>query len=167
MKKTEESLNVGPLLQQILNRHPAFFSNPFGDWSEVAGEQVAKNSRPASLKKKSLLIIVLDSVWKHHLELCKEDLLKKINKGRPEPLVEKIVIRVGELPEAEPALNPDHKLLKKIKPKKYRPVKKKPATKYPLTPHEKALLKSISDPELREACARLLKITVPEPQEDS
>ncbi|MGV8074229.1 MAG: DciA family protein [Syntrophobacteraceae bacterium] len=166
MKKPNPASSLGPLLQQVLKQHPAFSSTSFGEWSEVAGEQVAKNSQPISLKKKVLKVIVHDSVWKHHMELCKNELIDKINKGRPEPVVEKIVIRVGALPEMAPPLNPEHRLLEKIKPKKYRHSKKKAVTQIPLTPDEKALLKNISDPELRAVCTRLLKKALPEAPEE-
>jgi hypothetical protein len=156
--------SVGVLVQQILETHPAFSANPIGDWQELVGEQVALNSQPKSLKNKKLEVIVYDSIWKHHLELNKELIMERINQGRPEPLVEKMLIRVGEIPESPPELNLHHKKLGKIKSKHHRSKKKK-APRRSLTKEEKALLRQLPDPELRAIGARLFKL-IPSEQED-
>ncbi len=151
------SLKAGALLKRFLQRHPAFSANPIGDWKELVGEQVARYTRPRSLKKKVLVIAAHDSVWKHHLEQLKEVLAEKINGKRPEPVVEEIVIKVAQIPEAVPLLNPAHKDLQKLKGKKSA-LRKKPKTPVrKLTPEEQSLLKGLSDPELRELGAKLLK----------
>jgi len=151
------SLKAGDLLKRFLQRHPAFSANPIGDWKELVGEQIARYTRPRSLKKKVLVIAAHDSVWKHHLEQLKEVLAEKINGKRPEPVVEEIVIRVAQIPEAVPLLNPAHKDLQKLKGKKPA-LRKKPKTPVrKLTPEEQSLLKGLSDPDLRELGAKLLK----------
>jgi len=156
LKTPDHEAAAGALMLRVLQGHSAFIPNPVGDWAEIAGEQVAAYSQPVSLKKKVLLVIAYDSVWMHHIELNKEALIDNINRGRKEPLVEKINIRVGEVPLAPPVLNPNHRLLDKIEPKHQRPKKKKKAPQRPLTPEEKALLKSLTDPELRAVAKRLL-----------
>jgi hypothetical protein len=149
---------LGQLARAVLGDHPAFSANPLGDWAELAGEQVARYSQPVSLKKKVLLIVAHDSVWKHSLEMEKDALKAKINHGRPEPLVEKIVIKVGEVPETLPALNPGSRELEKSGRKRYRPKKliKIPSRK--LTPEDKELIRRLH-PDLKKAAERLLKKT--------
>lgn len=151
---------LGELSKKALEDHPAFAANPLGDWKDLVGEQVARHSAPKSFKGKVLVVTAHDSIWKHHLELNRQALMDRINAGRPEPLVEKIVVKVGELPEAPPELNPNHKKLQKIKPRRQTRKKPKPKRRA-LTEEEKALLKRISDKELRQAGRRLLQL-IPE-----
>jgi hypothetical protein len=149
---------VGHLVGLLIERHPSFSTNPVGDWKELVGDQVARYCQPQSLKQKVLIVAAYDSVWKHHLELHKEALIEKINLGQPEPLVKKIVVRVGELPEDAPRLNPDNRSPAPSGTGKNPEKKKK--RKIPnrrLTPDEQTFLKSLQDPDLRVIGARLLK----------
>lgn len=142
--------------------HPAFAANPLGEWQDVVGAEAARASRPVSLRKGVLIIVTDAPVWKHHLELHKELLMDFINARHTEPIVTKIVIRIGELPETEPVLNPEHQKLEKVRPRKLKPQRPKKGKPRPLTPSEKAFLKSIPDPDLRAIATRLLKHTVPD-----
>lgn len=162
MRKPGRSVPVDTLVRRVLHDHPAFSANPLGNWEELAGIQIARYSQPKSLKNKVLVIVAYDSIWKHHLELNKEGLIHKINDGRPEPLVEKIVIRVGELPDSMPVLNPNHHRLEKIKSKRQQPKTGKRPPASPLSTEEKALLKDLPDADLRKIGKRLLSRLPPE-----
>lgn len=157
MKTPGGNSPIGDLLRSVLKSHPSFRSNPLGDWSELVGEQVARHSKPVSLKNRSLVVMAYDSVWKHHLEIYKEALIEKINKKRPEPIIDRIVIKVGEVPESDPVLNPVYNKMEKELAKKHRMAKKKKAPLRKLTPEEQELLKSLPDPELRAIGGRLLR----------
>lgn len=159
MKKQDQEFTVGPLLQQVLRKHPAFSASPLGDWADLVGEQGARYSQPRSLRNRVLTVAVYDSVWKHHLELLKDALLEKINNKHPEPLVDKIVLKVGDVPDTAPVLNPQWKQLEKVasKGRKARPPGRKKLPSRSLTPEEKRLLQSLPDPELRAIGRRLLK----------
>jgi hypothetical protein len=148
---------LGRLISRVLSSHPAFAANPIGDWSEIVGEQVARYSQPHSLKAKVLVVTAFDSVWKHHLMLHAEHLLARINEKQAEPVVEKLVVRVGPVPEQAPVLNPNYRLLEKLAPKRGRSRKRKAAPAVKLSTEEKALLDALPDPELRAIGARLLK----------
>ncbi len=150
---------IGELLHRVIKTHPLFTANPVGDWQELVGESVARNSQPKSLKNKVLLVMTADPVWKHHLDMLKDAILEKINSKRPESIVEKIVIRVGEVPGALPNLNPNSRLLKKLEARPGRQKKKKKTPSRLLTPEEKSFLKEITDLELRAIATRLLKHT--------
>ncbi len=157
-KREAQSLMLGQLIGSVIERHPSLSAAPVADWKELVGEQVARYCQPRSLKQKVLIVTAYDSVWKHHLELNKEALVEKINLGRPEPLVERIVVRVGELLEGAPRLDPEHSIPAQRKTGRGREKKKKrktPARR--LTPEEQILLKGLSDPDLRAIGARLLK----------
>jgi len=159
MKRSDRGskIKVGPLLKKFLEQHPAFAANPIGDWKDLVGEQVARYTVPKSLKNKVLIIVAHDSVWKHHLEQYKEVLTEKINAARPESIVEQIVIKVAEMPESAPVLNPAHKDLEKIKARRSAARRKLKAPARKLTPEEQSLIKSLPDPDLREIGAKLLK----------
>ena len=160
MKKQDQEFTVGPLLQQVLRKHPAFSASPLGDWADLVGEQGARYSQPRSLRNRVLTVAVYDSVWKHHLELLKDVLLEKINRRHPEePLVDKIVLKVGDVPDTAPVLNPQWKQLEKVasRGRKARPPDRKKLPSRSLTPEEKSLLQSLPDPELRAIGRRLLK----------
>ena len=148
---------MGPLLKKFLEQHPAFVANPIGDWKDLVGEQVARYTIPRSLKNKVLVIVAHDSVWKHHIEQYKEVLAENINGRRPERIVEQIVIKVAEMPESAPVLNPAHKNLEKIKARRSTARRKPKAPARKLTPQEQSLIKSLPDPDLREIGAKLLK----------
>jgi len=155
--KVSESL-LGPLLRDVLEKQAAFVANPLGDWSELVGEQVARYSQPRSLKKKVLVVIAYDSIWKHHLELNRDALLQKINKNRADSIVvEKLVIRVGELSHSSDVINSNHQMLQKMSSKRFRPKRRKKCPLRQLTEEEKDLLKKLPDPDLRTVGARLLR----------
>jgi hypothetical protein len=148
---------VGPLMGLVIAHHPSFATNPVGDWKELVGEQVGRYCQPQSLKEKVLVVAAYDSVWKHHLELHKSALMEKINLGHAEPLVEKIVIRVGELSETAPPLNPASQGREKTGTGKTTLKKRKKTPSRPLTADEKAVLKGLPDADLRAVGKRLLK----------
>jgi hypothetical protein len=151
------SIKVGPMLKEFLEHHPSFTANPIGDWKDLVGEQVARYTVPRSLKNKVLVIVAHDSVWKHHVEQYKEVLVEKINDRRPERIVEQIVIKVAEMPDSSPVLNPSRKDLEKIKAKRYAVHRKSKTPARKLTPEEQSLIKSLPDPDLRKVGAKLLK----------
>ena len=148
---------VGSLVERLIAHHPSFSTNPLGDWEELVGDSVARYCQPKSLKEKVLVVAAYDSVWKYHLEMHKDALMEKINLGRAEPLVVKIVVRVGELSETLPPLSPAHRSREKSRTGQPLQKKKKKTPGRPLTPDEKEVLKSLPDSDLQVIGARLLK----------
>jgi hypothetical protein len=159
LKRGGKDLPLDSVVRHVMQDHPAFKANPLGDWQDVVGADAARASQPVSLRKGLLVIVTEDPVWRHHLELHKTALMDFINARCSEPIVHKIVIRIGDLPETAPVLNPEHKKLDKIRPQKHKPQKLRKGKTRPLTPEEKAFLKTIPDPELRAMGTRLLKHT--------
>jgi hypothetical protein len=157
MKRDGSNMKVGMLLKGFLEQHPAFVANPIGDWKDLVGEQVARYTIPKSLKNKVLVILAHDSVWKHHLEQLKEVLTEKINCKRSERVVEQVVIKVAEMPELAPVLNPAHKKLEKIKAAKIAAHKKYKVPARKLTAEEESLIKGLADRDLQKIGAKLLR----------
>lgn len=159
MSKAATHQPLGRILKQAIKDHPAFTANPIGDWQEVVGADAARACRPVSLRNGILVIVAEAPVWKHHLEIHKSVLQDFINSKTAEPIVRRIVIRIGELPEMLPVLNPDQQKIEKIRPLPLKPARRRKAKPRALTPEEKAFLKTIPDPDLRAMGTRLLKYT--------
>jgi len=106
MKRSGSTIDVGTVVQQVMKEHPAFAANPLGDWQEVVGAEAARACRPLSLRKGVLVIITDAPVWKHHLELHKSLLMDFINAPHSEPIVTKILIRIGGNSRSAPRPEP-------------------------------------------------------------
>ncbi len=76
------------------------------DWISIVGEPIASNTWPDQIRYKKLYLLVHNSVWMHQLTFLKPTLIQKLNTVAGADLVTDIVLRVGELPEADsgPAL---------------------------------------------------------------
>ncbi|MBL7071513.1 MAG: DUF721 domain-containing protein [Candidatus Omnitrophica bacterium] len=66
-------------------------------WKEAAGEKAARHTRPASLRKKRLVINVDCSSWLYELTLKKKDLLSALQKKAGEDKIKELQFRIGEV----------------------------------------------------------------------
>lgn len=71
------------------------------DWVSIVGEPIASNTWPDQIRYKKLYLLVHNSVWLHQLMFLKPTLIHKLNSVAGGELVTDIVLRVGELPEAD------------------------------------------------------------------
>jgi hypothetical protein len=71
------------------------------DWVSIVGEPIASNTWPDKIRYKKLCLLVHNSVWLHQLTFLKPTLIHKLNTVAGAELVTDIVLRVGELPEAD------------------------------------------------------------------
>ena len=71
------------------------------DWVSIVGEPIASNTWPNQIRYKKLYLLVHNSVWLHQLTFLKPTLIHKLNSVAGGELVTDIVLRVGELPEAD------------------------------------------------------------------
>lgn len=77
-------------------------SNPTSDelekiWRETSGEKAFSHSKPASFRKKRLIICVDGSSWLYELTLRKNELLAKLKKKLGGDKIEALQFRIGEL----------------------------------------------------------------------
>lgn len=151
---------VGQFIKDVLAQHPSFASKPLGDWTELVGESVARHCVPKSLKNGCLLIVARDSVWKHHLEMHKEALMRRINALWGRHVIEEIRVRVGEIDDLPEDLDANYRRLQKIAPKRVRKKAPRPVLRK-LTEAEKELIASLPDKDLRAMAEKLLRL-VPE-----
>lgn len=66
-------------------------------WSEVAGRKLAQHTRPAQLRKKTLLVYVAESAWLYQANFYKEKLLADLKRKIGEGKVNNIQFRIGPL----------------------------------------------------------------------
>ena len=71
------------------------------NWVSIVGEPIASNTWPDQIRYKKLYLLVHNSVWLHQLTFLKPTLIQKLNTVAGAELVTDIVLRVGELPEAD------------------------------------------------------------------
>jgi len=67
------------------------------EWEERVGERIARVARPRGFSGGTLFVEVRSSAWLMELDLMKEELLRRLNEGREEGRVEKLVlVQAGE-----------------------------------------------------------------------
>ena len=77
-------------------------ANPTSDeieniWKEIAGEKAFRHTKPASLRKKRLVINVDGSSWLYELTLRKKELLAGLKKKMGSDKIEELQFRIGEV----------------------------------------------------------------------
>jgi hypothetical protein len=72
-------------------------------WSEIAGEDVAKHSRPTRLSDGTLFVTTRSSVWSHQLSLLSEEILAAVKARMPGVALTQLRFRVGRLARPAPA----------------------------------------------------------------
>ena len=73
-------------------------------WREIIGEPVGSHTWPVQIRFKKLYLIVRNSVWLQQLMFLKPTLLAKVNQQAGSDLITDISFRVGEIPDARPAV---------------------------------------------------------------
>lgn len=123
------------------------------DWVSIVGEPIASNTWPDQIRYKKLYLLVHNSVWLHQLTFLKPTLIQKLNTVTGADVVTDIVLRIGELPEANRA-----------------PASAE-APPTPTSPPSDALLAEISahvttiqDPDLRDHLAQLMAQSLAQPR---
>ena len=112
-------------------------------WNDIVGTTIARNAQPEKIRNGTLFVKVTSPVWMQQLQYMKEMIADKLNQRLKTGIVRNIFFVVGQVnyrtveiepksPDASAAAGPD-----------------------PL-PNED-FLKSVRDPEIRQAFKRLLK----------
>lgn len=113
-------------------------------WPRVVGQAIAKIAHPTQVRNRTLYIDVADNVWMQELKLRQRDLLEQLNAALGEPLVERLFLRLGNIPPAAASEQAE-----RLSP---------PEMHMTLAPHEEAALDrevaSVADPELRQVLKR-------------
>jgi len=65
-------------------------------WEEVVGGRIARVTRPTGIARGILYVDVASSPWMSELTLMRHDILARLNAGRKEGRVERIIFRLAE-----------------------------------------------------------------------
>ena len=66
------------------------------EWEERVGEAIARVTRAQGVRETALIVEVKSSAWLMELDLMKGEILKRVNEGRDDALIEKIVFVLAE-----------------------------------------------------------------------
>jgi len=66
------------------------------DWAERVGERIASVTRPTRVADAVLFVEVRSSAWMMELNLMKREILARVNEGRGEAPIERIVFTLME-----------------------------------------------------------------------
>jgi len=112
-------------------------------WNDVVGNPVARNAQPEKIRNGTLFVKVTSPVWMQQLQFMKELITEKLNQRLGSPVVKNIFFVVGRV-ETDAA-----------------ETESQPAAQSAPEPREPAIdeefLKSLTDPEIRQAFKRLLR----------
>lgn len=64
-------------------------------WAAVVGEGIARVSRATKVEDATLFVEVRSSAWMMELDMMKGDILRRLNAGREDGRIEKIVFLLG------------------------------------------------------------------------
>lgn len=65
-------------------------------WQDRVGEAIGKVTRAQGVRDGTMIVEVRSSAWLMELNLVKGDILRKVNEGREEALIERIVFVLAE-----------------------------------------------------------------------
>jgi hypothetical protein len=112
-------------------------------WNDVVGNPIARNAQPEKIRNGTLFVKVTSPVWMQQLQFMKDLITEKLNQRLGTPVVRNIFFVVGRVEtdaaeaEAQPAAQPA------------------PEPREPEIDEE--FLKSLTDPEIRQAFKRLMR----------
>ena len=101
-RKGREPEKVGDLLGEFLDksglREPFLRVEAVDQWEDRVGEAIARVTRAQGVRGTSLVVEVRSSAWLMELNLMKGEILRRVNEGRQEALIEKLVFVLAEDP---------------------------------------------------------------------
>ncbi len=92
---TEASAHIEAILESVGLRGGLEEERVKEAWSSLAGELIAKQTEPVSLRKGCLSLRVLQPAMRYHLEQLKPGLLKKLQKELGEEHIQSLRLTIG------------------------------------------------------------------------
>ena len=118
----------------------------FAAWKRRAGENLERNTAPAALDEKRLVVAVPDEIWKRHLEQLSGQMIFKLNSLLGEEVVTFIDFRVDARQFSAGREAQERKAVERLNFDR--------RSREELTPRLREAADSIADPELRELFLR-------------
>jgi predicted nucleic acid-binding Zn ribbon protein len=112
-------------------------------WNDVVGTPIARNAQPEKIRNGTLFVKVSSPVWMQQLQFMKELITEKLNQRLGTSVVKNIFFVVGRIETAATQTEPQ--------------AAPRPSSE-PREPEiDEGFLKSLTDPEIRQAFKRLMK----------
>jgi len=89
---------LGAFLEKAGLREAVLRADVVDEWEEKVGDAIAKVTSAQGLRDATLIVEVRSSAWLMELNLVKSEILQRVNEGRQEGLVRKIVFVLAEDP---------------------------------------------------------------------
>ena len=94
-----EPVPIGTVLSSVLKsgqiKTDGSLAKVWDLWTETVGAAIAENAKPAAFKQDILLVHVSSSVWLHHLQFLKQDIIAKLNAAMDDAVVKDIKFKIG------------------------------------------------------------------------
>lgn len=90
---------LGAYLEKAGLREAVVRAEAVDEWDVRVGEAIANVTRAQGIREKTLIVEVRSSAWLMELNLVREEILRRVNHGRREGLIEKIVFVLAEDPK--------------------------------------------------------------------
>jgi len=87
---------LGAFLQKSGLREEVLRAEVVEDWQERVGEAIGKVTRAQGVRDRTLVVEVRSSSWLMELNLMRDEILRKVNEGRDEAPIERIVFVLAE-----------------------------------------------------------------------
>jgi len=91
---------VGVILEGLLKkkrlREPVLRAGVVEEWEERVGEGIARVTRALTVREATLIVEVKSSAWLMELDFMKGEILRRLNEGRQEALIKRIVFVLSE-----------------------------------------------------------------------
>lgn len=87
---------LGGFLEKVGLREAVVRAEAVEEWQERVGEAIGRVTRAQGIRDTTLIVEVRSSSWLMELNLMKGEILRKINEGRSEGLIERIVFVLAE-----------------------------------------------------------------------
>ena len=99
-KKKREPQRISEVLGAFLEkkglRESFLRAEAVEEWESRVGEAIAKVTRAQGVRQTTLIVEVRSSSWLMELNLMKEEILDRVNEGRDQSLIERIVFVLAE-----------------------------------------------------------------------
>ena len=93
-QKVGEILDV--LLEKKRLKEPVLRMEVLKEWDGLVGESIARVTHALAVREATLIVEVKSSAWLMELNFMKGEILRRLNEGRKEATIEKIVFVLSE-----------------------------------------------------------------------
>jgi predicted nucleic acid-binding Zn ribbon protein len=95
-------VRVGKILDDFLDRAGVRTqlerTTALEEWPSRVGEAIARVTNPRSVSEGTLIVEVRSSAWLMELNMMRNEILRRVNEGREQAPIDRIVFVLGEQP---------------------------------------------------------------------